>query len=127
MSRRHLKDQDIERALEEIYGISDNCDSEDGLEFDEDEEYNSDNLRNILQGFPAPDIPIPEQLQIPIRQEESATSQPISDEESSECEESNESEIEEDEPWNKKMWVSRPDPEVFDEISIAPTYLLNNR
>lgn len=25
------------------------------------------------------------------------------------------------------MWISRPEPEVFDEVSIAPTYLLNNR
>ena len=47
MSRRHLRDRDIEFALEEICGIPDNCDSEDDSELDENEEYNSEHLRHV--------------------------------------------------------------------------------
>lgn len=139
MARRHLRDRDIEFALEEICGIPDNCDSEDDLELDENEEYNSEHLRHVLEDSPDRDEPVAEPIaSVPSQR----ISVPVSDsiilperdqdsepEESSECEaeESNESEVDEDEPWNKKMWVSRPDPEVFDEKLIAPTYLLSNR
>ncbi|XP_039764250.1 piggyBac transposable element-derived protein 4-like [Pararge aegeria] len=144
----YLRDDEIEKALEEIFGIPDDG-SEDGNESDEAEEFNVNNIQRVLEdNSSSTSSPAPEQSEYTLRnrpEPEPSSSHSTSagrsdyshqDESLSiestqqipellEEEPSDESECE-DESWGKNMWDSRPDPE-FDEVTVQPKYLMNRK